>query len=329
MTTPSPGPSRRDILAGLAAVAGPFPRFAPRARFQAGGVAWEPEPGWPCLPAGKELGWGAGVAADSRGRTYLLHRGRPAVLVFSPDGRCVARWGDEWAEGGHSLRIHRDGSGESLLITDHLRGQAARVDLQGRVLFRLGRVANGPRSRHFPLNQPTDAAIAPGGEILVAEGYGGSVVHLFSADGRHLRTLGTPGTGPGQFDCPHGISVEGLPDSPLLCVADRGNGRVQWLDLWGRPLWQTSLRLPCGFARRAGLLFVADLDGHVAALGPDRRVAARLGAGQGLAPPAFQAPHAVAVDPAGSLLVVEWTRPARLLRLTRVRPLSAALPEPL
>jgi len=318
MTPPRPGPSRREMLAGLAALADPLDRAHAHDRLQAGSLAWEVDLGWPRLPWGMELGWGAGVAADSSGRTYLLHRGRPAVLVFTRDGRCVARWGDEWAEGGHSLRIHRDVSGESLLITDNLRGQAARLDLHGRVLFRLGRVADGPCSRHFPLDQPTDAAIAPGGEVLVAEGYGGSVVHLFSPEGRHLRTLGTPGIGPGQFDCPHGISLEGSPESPLLCVADRGNGRVQWLDLRGRPLGQTPVRMPCGFARHAGLLFVADLDGHVAALGPDRSVVARLGQGHGLEAPVFRAPHAVAADPAGGLLVVEWTRPARLLRLRRV-----------
>ena len=49
----------------------------------------------------------------------------------------------------------------------------------------------------------------------------------FSPSGRFLFQWGTPGTGPGQFDLVHGVSLDA---QGRVYVADRSNARVQLFD---------------------------------------------------------------------------------------------------
>ena len=41
-----------------------------------------------------------------------------------------------------------------------------------------------------------------------SDSYGNARVLKFASDGRLLQTWGTPGTGPGEFDLPHGIAID-------------------------------------------------------------------------------------------------------------------------
>jgi peptidylamidoglycolate lyase len=82
---------------------------------------------------------------------------------------------------------------------------------------------------HF--NQPTDVAIAPNGDFYVADGYGNNRVAKFAPDGKYLFDFGHKGSGPGEFDTPHGITLDG---AGRVYVADRGNARVQIFDANGK-----------------------------------------------------------------------------------------------
>lgn len=84
------------------------------------------------------------------------------------------------------------------------------------------------------------AAIKPteekGGEIFVVDGHG-QRIQVFNLKGEFLRTFGSWGTEPGQFDGPRGIAVA----NGHLYVAELGTslgggGRVQELSLEGKPL---------------------------------------------------------------------------------------------
>jgi sugar lactone lactonase YvrE len=60
----------------------------------------------------------------------------------------------------------------------------------------------------------------------------------FAADGTFLFEWGSKGTGPGQFDLPHGLAQDG---SGRVFVVDRRNARVQLFDRDGKYLaqWRT------------------------------------------------------------------------------------------
>ena len=59
-----------------------------------------------------------------------------------------------------------------------------------------------------------------------------SAVHVFDTLGRHVRTIGKKGQGPGEFLGPRGLAIV---DSSIV-VIDEGNARLQTLSAEGRPL---------------------------------------------------------------------------------------------
>ena len=55
----------------------------------------------------------------------------------------------------------------------------------------------------------------------------------YNSKGERVRQWGSAGTGPGQFNQPHGIAVD---DQGIIYVADRNNARLQRFDLNGKYL---------------------------------------------------------------------------------------------
>lgn len=108
----------------------------------------------------------------------------------------------------------------------------------GEVLLTLGTpgLAGDPPSR---LNQPVDVAVAPNGDIFVAEGHsnnsGVARISKFSADGTYIKSWGRFGSAPGELRVPHGLAFD---SRGRLFVADRGNHRVQIFDQDGNFLDQ-------------------------------------------------------------------------------------------
>src|SRR5207247_1690238 len=97
-----------------------------------------------------------------------------------------------------------------------------------------------------PFNLPTDIALTPSGEMFVTDGYGNARVHKFAADGKYLFSWGEPGTGPSQFNLPHGVWID---RHGRVLVCDRENDRVQVFDQDGKYLqsWPTQLIGPAVF----------------------------------------------------------------------------------
>jgi peptidylamidoglycolate lyase len=226
--------------------------------------------GWPELPPGEILGQATGVDVDSKGNVWVFHRAgrewsepfptepidRPTVWVFDGHtGRLLKAWGAGLFIMPHGLTIDRD---DNVWLTDVGLQQVFKFSPDGRLLMTLGeaRVA-GNDATHFDM--PTDVAIARDGTIFVSDGYGNSRVLHFSADGKLRKTWGTKGTGPGEFDLPHGITID---QQDRVLVADRSNARVQVFDQAGKLVdqWQ-SAELGRPYAAAVGQtnrVFIAD-----------------------------------------------------------------------
>ena len=97
-----------------------------------------------------------------------------------------------------------------------------------------------------PFNLPAGVAIAPSGDIFVADGYANCRVHRFAQNGEHIISWGEPGSGPGQFMLPHGIWVD---SKGRVLVADRENDRVQVFTQDGGFItaWEAELIGPAAF----------------------------------------------------------------------------------
>jgi DNA-binding beta-propeller fold protein YncE len=89
-------------------------------------------------------------------------------------------------------------------------------------------VGAGVRGDNF--NRPTDVAWDSAGNIFVTDGYGNSRIAKFDKNGKFLLTWGSRGTGPGEFNTPHGIAIDAQNN---VYIADRENNRIQVFDTNG------------------------------------------------------------------------------------------------
>lgn len=297
------------------------------------GLRYELVEGWEQLPPGYRHLDVVDAAVDSSDRVYILTRSDARVIVYEPDGRFVTSWGEElFTPRTHAITVGPDDSvycvdegdhvvhkftpdGE-LLLTIGTRGVASDTGYDGRLdSIRPG----GP-----PFNRPTDVAVAPSGDLYVSDGYGNARVHRYAADGRHIQSWGEPGTGPGQFNLPHGLWV--APDGRVL-VADRENDRIQCFSPTGEFLsqWTHVQRPTAVFIDRQGLVYVAELwwrpgqrsfvhgeitddkFARVCVLDLDGAVLARWGTDEPSAPGSLCAPHGLCADSRGDVYVAEVT----------------------
>ena len=74
------------------------------------------------------------------------------------------------------------------------------------------------------LKEPWDVSVHRG-DVFVAD-TGNHRVAVFSQDGEFIRTIGSQGTGPGQFKYPTSVAIS--PNGELY-VSDSNNGRAQEL----------------------------------------------------------------------------------------------------
>lgn len=182
----------------------------------------EPDRSWPKVSADLQLEAVTAVAADRRGKIWIVHRGKPPVICFDREGNLVSAWGDEYIEegGGHGLRIDSEGF---VWITGIKHHQVYQFSDTGELVLSLGtRGVPGDTSESF--NQPTDVAVSSSRNIYVSDGYGNDRIVMFDPQGRFIHSWGGKGREPGRFDLPHSLCFD---SKGTLYVSDRSNSRVQ------------------------------------------------------------------------------------------------------
>ena len=285
------------------------------------------------LPDYVKLGYTHGVCVDIEDNVYVFNQGETAVLTFDRHGKFIRSWGSEFMHGAHGMRLTREGLNQYLYLTDHERHEVVKFTLRGIEQLRLGMP---PRSDIYSSPndfKPTDVCVAPTGDIYVCDGYGKPYIHIYGRHGKLKHTIGGPGSGEGQFNCPHGVWIDTRRPEPELYVADRGNNRIQVFSLAGdfkRIISHPELKQPCGFYQYKDELWIPDLqarlvvlDGHdkvVAVLGDNPEAPATAGwpnIQDKLIPGKFNSPHACCVDAYGDVYVVEWISTGRITKLVR------------
>jgi hypothetical protein len=76
-------------------------------------------------------------------------------------------------------------------------------------------------------DRPTDVAWDSTGNIYVADGYGNARIAKYEPGGKYIKSWGSRGRGPGQFNILHGIAIDAQGN---VYAADEGNRRVQVFD---------------------------------------------------------------------------------------------------
>ena len=274
---------------------------------------------WAKLPPGWEFRDVAAVAVDSKDRVYVFNRGQHPMIVFDRDGNFLRSWGEGLFSRAHGIDIDED---DILYCTDDGDHTVRKLTTDGKVLMTIGVPGKpAPFLSGKPFNRCTHTALSPKGEIYVSDGYGNSVVHKYSPDGKHLMCWGTTGTDPGQFNIAHNIATD---DDGYVYVADRENHRVQVFNGKGKYEAQwNNMHRPCALYCCGGKnpRFIigelgpgmpvntkhTNLGPRLAIVDKKGKTIARLGGehGPGLEPGKFLSPHGLAVDSKGSIYVGE------------------------
>jgi DNA-binding beta-propeller fold protein YncE len=296
-------------------------------RFGQGERQYELVEGWGPLPDGWTFSEIAAIAVDSRDRVYAYHRGMHPVVVFDREGTVVAGWGDGMLAQAHGMYIASD---DSLFLVDRGSHVIEKCTTEGKRVLTIGdKYQAAPKFSNQPFNLPQGVAVAPTGDIYVADGKCNNAIHRFKADGAYVQSWGNEGTGPGQFKEPHGIWVKA--DGTVI-VADRGNDRLQFFSPDGEYLseWGTDvIHHPDHIYLDAeGVIYVTEIDYHrISILTPDGELISRWGGGPGVQvgrlqgskePGRFDSPHGVWCDSRGDLYISEVRRGRRIQKFARI-----------
>jgi DNA-binding beta-propeller fold protein YncE len=228
-----------------------------------------------------------GVAVDSQDRLYVLNRGKVPILVFSPEGKLIARLGKGIIVDPHGIFIDRN---DDIWCVDRRANRVFCLKPNGKVKLEI----HGDCEPGKPFRWPTAVAVSSKGQVFVSDGYENARVHCFSKKGKWIRSWGRPGRKPGEFRLPHGIAVD---EKNRVYVCDRENARVQIFDSRGKLLkvWR-GLKSP-SFADRRGHLYVSEMRQRVSVFSSSGKLVRRLKLGT--------APHGLCVDSRGDLYVSE------------------------
>jgi DNA-binding beta-propeller fold protein YncE len=261
---------------------GPDPNSAPN--------PYVMEEDWAQLADGRVWGAAVGVDIDRDGTSvWVFDRCATAtdcsesslapIQKFDATGRLVTSFGAGMFNYPHGLFVDRD---SNIWVSDgrakNGRGHTVmKFNSEGTLLMTLGRpgvAGNGPDV----FNGPSDILVAPDGNIFVADGHGGDTnarIVKFSDDGTFISAWGQHGSGPGEFDSPHGLAMD---SAGRLFVADRSNSRIQVFTQDGEFLeeWRQFGRPSGVFINKDDVIYVADSQSNEE-LNPGYRQGIRIG----------------------------------------------------
>ena len=355
-------PTRRQFIA--AAAAAPLSPIllgtqdksgSKRPVLGAGALKYEAYHDWGELPPSIKWGNTHGVVEDGRGNIYVHHTvhatsdSADTVVVFDGKGKFVRSWGKEFRGVAHGLQLRKEGRDEFLYLTVNaanpkqtpqpdMQAVVVKTTLRGEIVWKIQGpppvdaykpAANGTPARY----NPTNVAIAPNGDVYVADGYGSFFVNQYNSKAEYIRTFGGRGAEAGQLAEPHGIWVDTRGGSPVVVVADRRNNRLQRFTLDGKHVdFVPGFRLPCHFDEHKGTVVIPDLHGRVTLMDRQNAIIEHLGDSNSpdwnnplrreprdkFIPGQFICPHGACFDHDGNIFVVEWVEVGRVTKLKRV-----------
>jgi streptogramin lyase len=215
-------------------------------------------------PAGMNMGEVAGVAVDKAGHVFVFQRGNTSgpvyggvaaqLLEFDAQGKLVREIGKGLYAWGFAHAVRIDPAG-NIWAADKGSDMVIKFDPAGKVRMVIGRkveptaVEAKPLEKLIPrlppidgyFRQVTDMAWDSKGNTYIADGYINSRVAKVAPDGRWMKSWGSYGTQPGQFDQLHSIAVDA---KDRVFVADRANRRIQVFDTEGKLLDIITIRVP-------------------------------------------------------------------------------------
>ena len=214
---------------------------------------------------------GSVAVASGTGDLYVADTDHNRILVYSPTGTLLARFGAGGGNGSsgsgasefnHPEAVAVDGAG-NMYVADTYNNRIVELSPAGAVINEWG--SRGSGDGHF--HSPTGIALDAAGNVYVVDSENNRI-EVFDSSGHFLQKWGERGIGPGEFSQPTAIAVDCDGD---VYVADTNNNRVERFDpvspfgsgclapgLWPPPLnvapvLHVSLPRPAGVLARGAL----------------------------------------------------------------------------
>ena len=252
-----------------------------------GKYTYEMHTDWAKLPEGQAMP-AAAVYGDSKDQIYCFNRNLDhPIQIFDREGNYLNSWGAGIFAFPHAIIVDKN---DDVWVVERNRGQIMKFTNDGKLLQTIGqkgfRSDTGADNTDFgsngwklvthggdPFNMPAGIAVNDAGEIFIADGYANARVHKFAVDGTLIKSWGSPGSAPGEFNLPHGCWID---RKGRLFIADRENDRVQVFDQEGAHLatWPSKLIGPAVIyiaaddivyvaAHHGGLVSILTLEGEM------------------------------------------------------------------
>jgi DNA-binding beta-propeller fold protein YncE len=195
------------------------------------------------------------VEFDSSGNIYISDRDLNNIQKFDPHGKFISKWGSNGSALGqftqpYSISID---SSDNLFVVDKVNNRIQKFDTDGNFTGVWNKVTGSKINETLYL--PEDMALDPNtAEVYIAD-TGNNRIVKFDSDFNFLLEWGSNGTGPGQFDHPHGIGVD---SAGMVYVNDLNSPRIQKYDSEGNFIkeWGSKGKDPGQFTPPLEHLFV-------------------------------------------------------------------------
>jgi peptidylamidoglycolate lyase len=269
------------------------------------------------------------MVQDSRGRIILLtNETKNNVIIYDKKGKLISTWGSEYP-GAHGLTLFNENGEEVLFITDTNRHQVIKTSLDGRVLLTLDYPKETGEYTKAEEYVPTETAIAPNGNIYVADGYGKDFIIQYNYKGDYIRHWGGRGTEAKHLKNAHGICYDNRDkNNPVLMVTSREQNAFKRFTIDGKYI--DTIDLPGAWVCRpvihGDFLYAAVLQsssrlwqqsGFVTILDKNNKVVSNIAGSEPTynnnkveemyqTIKAFQYPHDVCIDDEENLYVAQW-----------------------
>ena len=269
------------------------------------------------------------MVQDGKGRIILLtNETKNNVLIYDKAGKLLTSWGTEYP-GAHGLTLFNENGTEVLFICDNNRHQVIKTTLDGKVLMTLNYPKETGEYTKEDEYVPTETAIAPNGDIYVADGYGKDFIIQYNAAGKYIRHFGGRGNEAKHLLNAHGVCIDSRDkEKPCLLVTSRQQNAFKRYTLTGE--YMDTIDLPgawvCRPVIKGEYLYAAVLQsnsnqwkqsGFVTILDKQNKVVSNLGGSEpkydgGKLGELYQTikyfdyPHDVCIDDEENLYIAQW-----------------------
>ncbi len=165
-----------------------------------------------------------GLSVGPDGNVYVPDTHYYRVIVYSPEGKEVRRFGGFGREDGHFIYptdIEWDARG-NMFVSEYGDDDRIQVfDSAGNFKYKFGSFGQGDGQ----FIRPQDMVIVD--DLVYVTDACNHRIDVFKTDGTWVRNMGSCGSGLGQFRFPYGMDID---REGHLIISEFGNNRVQMID---------------------------------------------------------------------------------------------------